>query len=260
MKRLAVRWLSLTILLPLVFSANAYASSILISTYNWHTSSDYASLQTALESAGHTVQFVDGTATDSISNALGSASYDQVFIFDVTTTNYMSSNDLSALSAFHDAASSMVVDTQSYNYTSWDTSDANGISFLTNVANEFENYGGGIYLGSDHDSWAQNSNAVLGAFGMDLISGIISSEITWYDSSSPLFAGVTPTDWDSSSYGIGISGMQNGQFFDILATDGTNTLISASFVSAVPIPAAVWLFGSGLLGLIGFSKRKAANS
>ncbi len=24
----------------------------------------------------------------------------------------------------------------------------------------------------------------------------------------------------------------------------------------VPIPAAVWLFGSGLLGLIGFSKRK----
>ncbi len=27
-------------------------------------------------------------------------------------------------------------------------------------------------------------------------------------------------------------------------------------VSAVPIPAAVWLFGSGLLGLIGYSKRK----
>jgi hypothetical protein len=27
-------------------------------------------------------------------------------------------------------------------------------------------------------------------------------------------------------------------------------------VSAVPIPAAVWLFGSGLLGLVGFSRRK----
>lgn len=26
--------------------------------------------------------------------------------------------------------------------------------------------------------------------------------------------------------------------------------------SAVPVPAAVWLFGSGILGLIGFSKRK----
>ncbi|MCW9025191.1 MAG: PEP-CTERM sorting domain-containing protein, partial [Gammaproteobacteria bacterium] len=29
-------------------------------------------------------------------------------------------------------------------------------------------------------------------------------------------------------------------------------------VSAVPVPAAVWLFGSGLIGLIGFSKRKKA--
>ncbi len=27
--------------------------------------------------------------------------------------------------------------------------------------------------------------------------------------------------------------------------------------SAVPVPAAVWLFGTGILGLIGFSKRKA---
>ncbi len=29
-------------------------------------------------------------------------------------------------------------------------------------------------------------------------------------------------------------------------------------VGAVPVPAAVWLFGSGILGLIGFSKRKKA--
>jgi hypothetical protein len=28
--------------------------------------------------------------------------------------------------------------------------------------------------------------------------------------------------------------------------------------SAVPVPAAVWMFGSGLLGLVGFSRRKAA--
>jgi hypothetical protein len=29
-------------------------------------------------------------------------------------------------------------------------------------------------------------------------------------------------------------------------------------VSPVPIPAAVWLFGSGLLGLIGIARRKKA--
>ncbi|MBI5783055.1 MAG: VPLPA-CTERM sorting domain-containing protein, partial [Gammaproteobacteria bacterium] len=29
-------------------------------------------------------------------------------------------------------------------------------------------------------------------------------------------------------------------------------------VAVVPVPAAVWLFGSGLLGLIGVARRKAA--
>jgi hypothetical protein len=43
---------------------------------------------------------------------------------------------------------------------------------------------------------------------------------------------------------------------------GTATLRRAtagyvSTVSAVPVPAAVWLFGSGLVGLIGVARRKA---
>jgi hypothetical protein len=259
--KFSIRWLLSALFLPLVISANAHASSILISTYNYHSASDYSDLQSSLEAAGHSVQFVDGTVSDSISDALGGGSYDQVFIFDVTTTNYMSSNDLSALSAFHNAASSMVLDTQSYNYLSWNRSDSNGISFLTNVADEFANYGGGIYLGADHGTtWAMNTNAVLSAFGMDTVTDSISSEITSYDASSPLFDGVDPTSWGNSSYGTAISGMQNGQLFDVLASDGTNALISASFVSAsaVPVPAAVWLFGSGLLGLLGFSRQKKA--
>ena len=37
-----------------------------------------------------------------------------------------------------------------------------------------------------------------------------------------------------------------------------NTLsISSESLSAVPVPAAAWLFGSGLIGLIGFARRKA---
>jgi hypothetical protein len=37
-----------------------------------------------------------------------------------------------------------------------------------------------------------------------------------------------------------------------------STISSSITVSAVPVPAAVWLFGSGLLGLIGVARRKAA--
>ncbi len=31
---------------------------------------------------------------------------------------------------------------------------------------------------------------------------------------------------------------------------------SESFVSKVPVPAAVWLMGTGLIGLIGFGRRR----
>jgi hypothetical protein len=44
-----------------------------------------------------------------------------------------------------------------------------------------------------------------------------------------------------------------------VTADDTSLLIYADFSPAViPVPAAVWLFGSGLLGLIGIARRKRA--
>jgi len=40
------------------------------------------------------------------------------------------------------------------------------------------------------------------------------------------------------------------------AAIGSTELISFERVSAVPIPAAVWLFASGIIGLIGFARKK----
>ncbi len=53
--------------------------------------------------------------------------------------------------------------------------------------------------------------------------------------------------------------------FDDIASTPTNTfgnLVYAKWtrVSAVPIPAAIWLFGTALIGLVGFGKRRAAVS
>ena len=42
-------------------------------------------------------------------------------------------------------------------------------------------------------------------------------------------------------------------YFDI----GSGNSMYVTSVSAVPVPAAVWLFGSGLIGLVGFARRKA---
>ena len=47
--------------------------------------------------------------------------------------------------------------------------------------------------------------------------------------------------------------MENGPF------PGFNAafeLTGAGLVSAVPVPAAVWLFGSGLVGLAGVARRR----
>lgn len=59
--------------------------------------------------------------------------------------------------------------------------------------------------------------------------------------------------------GVGGSQMDNGPFegfnFNFDFTSMTNEVI---VVPAIPIPATVWLFGSGLLGLVGVARRKCS--
>ena len=52
----------------------------------------------------------------------------------------------------------------------------------------------------------------------------------------------------------------SGQFDMLCADTGCVSSLYSTFApSAVPIPAAVWLFGSGLIGLIGIARRKASH-
>jgi hypothetical protein len=49
----------------------------------------------------------------------------------------------------------------------------------------------------------------------------------------------------------GITGGFDGLYID-------NIVVSESAVTTVPVPASVWLLGSGLMGLIGISRRNSA--
>jgi hypothetical protein len=52
--------------------------------------------------------------------------------------------------------------------------------------------------------------------------------------------------------------ISTGDFNGIYQTDTNGNLQVGRRVSEVPVPAAVWLFGSGLLGLVGMARRKKA--
>lgn len=54
-------------------------------------------------------------------------------------------------------------------------------------------------------------------------------------------------DW-SNSFSVLVGGF--------LPVSGTATVSLAGIVAPVPVPAAVWLFGSGLLGLVSVARRK----
>jgi hypothetical protein len=59
------------------------------------------------------------------------------------------------------------------------------------------------------------------------------------------WGGVTATDWFGNAVQINTSSLSGFNY-------------AAAYTPTVPVPAAAWLFGSGLLGLIGVARRKAA--
>ena len=65
---------------------------------------------------------------------------------------------------------------------------------------------------------------------------------------------ICPTDNITGSYdGTNFSMKRN--YFSGFADDFSYSIVINGTVSAIPVPAAVWLFGSGLIGLAGFAKR-----
>lgn len=86
--------------------------------------------------------------------------------------------------------------------------------------------------------------------------------VTNYDVNPALAGYQTCTDQSTATgnqcaLGIGGSPMQTAPFPNYNANFDIASLTVTS-ISAVPVPAAVWLFGSGLLGLVGIARRKKA--
>lgn len=96
---------------------------------------------------------------------------------------------------------------------------------------------------------AHNAVSNSGDPDLSLFSNIIDSYISWYWSGSLSTGHVEVFDFSSGA---------NSRVFATLAKNHVWAVADGDvFVSAVPVPAAAWLFGSALLGFFGFSRRKA---
>ena len=82
------------------------------------------------------------------------------------------------------------------------------------------------------------------------------------------FAVIIAFDWDFGDLNTGTGVAPTHAYaspgifnVSLTVTDdygNTATALTTAEISAVPVPAAVWLFGSGLIGLVGIARRKKA--
>jgi hypothetical protein len=156
----------------------------------------------------------------------------------------------------------------------YELADAGAAQFVTTAANNNTGQMGARPSGS-LDTWAGITNTTL---ALNKNSGNASSVFGTAAASAGIFdttgTAANPSNWYLSGGATGVSGLGAYNLYGITGTTtgpvalsllGTATL-SASGVTfgaassggtTVPLPAAIWLLGSGLLGLAGVGRRKA---
>jgi len=141
--------------------------------------------------------------------------------------------------------------------------------------------GGTFGVGAISDFGAYQTAAVSGAGTLSITdaTGVLNADLVWLDIATLGIGGIvntqgianlsnisyTGTNADLVALGNAPAGIQTAtfQFTGVTSltqlfttnTGTTQTSFSGS-ITAVPVPAAVWLFGSGLLGMVGVARRR----
>lgn len=115
-----------------------------------------------------------------------------------------------------------------------------------------------LVLWDMNKSWSATTSAPFKTFGCSTAQALLVPECTGTtkNTSATVWSGVSiDTNADTNAY-PGTT-MIDGPFAGQSANFNVKG-IQATPLAAVPVPAAVWLLGSGLLGLVGVARRKMA--
>ena len=179
--------------------------------------------------------------------------------------------DLTWLADANAAGTTMTWDDANAWVTGLDVAGVTGwrLPSVIDVGNDGETFGGNIYQGVDagynittHSELSNMYYNVLGNIADFDIAGTVQdgglanrdpfgTTLKWgYYWTGTAYAPQTANDawYFHTSSGLQSSGAQINTFYAWAVQSGD--------VSAVPVPAAVWLFGSGLLGLVAVARRK----
>ncbi len=134
----------------------------------------------------------------------------------------------------------------------------------------FDNTFSSLLTGIVNEGILQSSNLMLGTAGF-AYGYTISTGYNWNGTSSGFYAGrwspsyAVGDAFDSGVMDISIAGVANSPVWAATGSTGTVywgsvaagqwTMIDSS-LSPVPIPAAIWLFGTALIGFVGLSRKR----
>ncbi|MFH2066757.1 MAG: VPLPA-CTERM sorting domain-containing protein [Pseudomonadota bacterium] len=188
-----------------------------------------------------------------------------IFLWAMLLVMEISVNSQAALIDLQNSSGHVVYDDQSGKYWMWDLSAYTNMTYdeqISAISNM--NAPGDLYYGLD--AWHIADGADLAIFSNYPAEAFEIFNPTWIDGNGNMsWLGRVGGDGggnDHVSIGVNYNDI-NGAYnigIDIVSDDGSYELLGAWVTTSVPIPGAIWLLGSGLIGLVGFRRIKLRKS
>ena len=256
-------------LIALMASAMGASTSLHASTYAVSTASIDNFTVTGGTVSGWTFSqniAINGTTTLANGDGLNApascigCSYDDDFVAHGTGVSYTYSDSLissTALNSLGGGSASAISEIYSGNGISGSAMSSNSMSGMLDVTTTgivSFNYDVNYYL----DVFSTNSDTGLASFSFDLGLYEFGSGVNLLDTdaSASMFFGINQTSNLVSALTSGVIDINLAA--GLYSLDINMTQNAATTVSAVPVPAAIWLFASGFLGLVAVARSKKA--